>query len=141
MKKILISFSILFILFILWKSWKVYYQTQIHEIQIFNKSGTQIDSITIFTNKLINLKNSHLDIDENKTFKVDISKYQIKGKEGFFSIKLYQNNYYISSIFNYHDNWKMLPKSTLYVYKDFVTLAEMKNPQPNSTQQKFKIER
>lgn len=139
MKKIIKTVGIILTLLILWQFWKFYYSTQVHEVHIFNKTKSHIDSITIYTNKPNKLNNSLLKAGENRDFELDISDYKVR--EGVFFIKIYQGNYYINSAFNYHDGWMMLPESNIYVYEDFISPIELKNviPPPNNTSQKFRI--
>ena len=82
MKKIIKTVGIILTLLILWQFWKFYYSTQVHEVHIFNKTKSHIDSITIYTNKPNKLNNSLLKAGKNRDFELDISDYKVR--EGVF---------------------------------------------------------
>jgi hypothetical protein len=135
-KYFLILFGIIAFVLIYTNIYKVYAffsTTKKHTISVYNKSGIPVDSImvrTCFNCKNISLPNGNLKIKEVKKFSIDLSDYKPPQKDGFFFIKVYQGDYYIQSAFNYHDGWGIPKESDIYVYKDFIALARMKNPKP-----------
>lgn len=122
------------------------FKNDTHDVKVYNKSGIAIDSIEVKTCSScleIRLKDSNLRNKEFREFTINLKDYKLENSESFFFIKIFQGKYYITSTFNYHDNWFMSKSSSIYLYKDFIALAEMNNPEApkDRVQRKFLIKK